>query len=72
MTDIFRNMFESARRKMRYVGDEAKDARLAICKSCEHYTSYGQCMQCGCYMPMKARFAGSECPIQKWGVKEDA
>ena len=39
--------------------------RIAICRSCQHYTMY-ICSQCGCFMPAKTRLAGSSCPIGLW------
>lgn len=70
MISYAQDMFKSARRKMRPVAEGVKAERLSICKTCEHYTHHGQCMQCGCYMPLKVRFAGSECPINKWSAED--
>ena len=39
--------------------------RIKICRECEHYKAF-ICTQCGCFMPVKTRFKGSECPKQKW------
>ena len=53
------------------VTDEQKEARLAICKSCEHYTKVYICSECGCVMPLKTTFKASFCPLDKWGAITD-
>lgn len=40
--------------------------RLNICKSCEFFDERRFCSACGCFMPMKVREQGSECPHSKW------
>jgi len=42
-------------------------SRLAICNNCEHYTAAKFCKKCHCIMPAKVHFAGTRCPIKKWG-----
>ena len=53
-----------------FVNTFVKDARLAICKACEHYRPMGpvggQCAQCGCYLQAKATLARATCPLNKW------
>lgn len=46
--------------------DEDREARYAICKSCENFTSFKTCKECNCVMPVKVCWADSECPIGKW------
>lgn len=41
--------------------------RLKICKGCDQLNPLWQCKTCLCFMPAKARFANSYCPLQKWG-----
>jgi hypothetical protein len=51
------------------VNHEVKTQRLAICATCTEFnTRFSSCKQCGCYMPAKATFAISECPLEKWGT----
>lgn len=49
------------------VSEEVKLSRLVICNDCENFNkSIKTCKLCGCYMPAKSVFAGSECPDKKW------
>lgn len=53
------------------VNQEVKQQRLKICESCEHFVKqYSSCTQCGCYMPAKATFAKTSCPVGLWGQGE--
>ena len=42
-------------------------ARLLICKECIQYSRLKVCKACMCFMPLKARVSGAECPEGKWG-----
>jgi hypothetical protein len=45
--------------------------RLAICNECPSlFRPTWSCKECGCFMKVKARLAGSECPLGKWGKEE--
>lgn len=49
------------------VSESVRQHRLSICRKCENFRSRSRtCTQCGCYMPAKAIFAGSNCPINNW------
>jgi hypothetical protein len=52
---------------MNLVEDEDREARYAICKACDELTTFKTCKQCNCVMPVKVVWAGSECPLGKWG-----
>lgn len=41
--------------------DAAYAARLACCKACDALNA-GTCMQCGCYVEMRAARLGMHCP----------
>jgi hypothetical protein len=41
------------------------DRRIKICKGCKYYKLY-VCGICGCFIPAKARFKDSACPLNKW------
>jgi hypothetical protein len=42
--------------------------RYEICKKCEKFNNLIKvCSECKCFMPVKAHFKESYCPIQKWG-----
>jgi hypothetical protein len=49
------------------VNQQVKLDRLAVCNTCEEFSKrFSSCKQCGCYMPAKATFAVSTCPLEKW------
>lgn len=49
-------------------------ARLDICKQCDRLVkdetkeTTGMCIECGCPVSAKARWASEACPIGKWGI----
>jgi len=45
--------------------DDEYMSRLEICGTCSEYKDC-KCSQCGCFMPFKARFQVSICPLNKW------
>jgi rRNA maturation endonuclease Nob1 len=48
---------------------ELVDHRLQICQSCSSgfkATSLIFCKKCGCCMNIKAKFAWTKCPLDKW------
>jgi len=50
-----------------FVTDEVYNDRMAICKECVYYSSLlGQCKRCLCFMKIKARIGGQECPQKYW------
>lgn len=53
---------------MPMASEEQKNARLAICKTCENFEN-SSCRLCGCHMPFKVMSAVSSCPHDppKWG-----
>ena len=51
--------------KILQVDDDIRDARLEVCKSCEHL-SYHVCTQCGCFVQAKAALISAKCPLNKW------
>lgn len=40
--------------------------RLTICSQCEFRDEY-RCGICGCYLPLKTRWATEACPDDQWG-----
>ena len=50
-----------------FVTDEIYKDRIAICKECVYYSkALGQCKRCLCFMKIKARIGGQECPQKYW------
>lgn len=40
--------------------------RVQVCKQCEHITKAFLCNMCKCFIPIKATFKDSKCPLNKW------
>lgn len=51
------------------VEPEIQEWRMKICSECPLYDAVqGICTDCGCYMPLKTRMQGAECPKNFWVV----
>lgn len=44
--------------------------RLKTCQPCEHRVG-GKCLQCGCWVQIKARLPSEKCPEGKWSQDSD-
>lgn len=45
------------------------EERIAVCKSCDRCdTVQKRCLECGCYLLVKARLSSEFCPLGKWDV----
>jgi hypothetical protein len=44
---------------------EEYQARLAICDTCDRRRE-NTCLECGCYLALKAKGRAFECPLSKW------
>jgi len=56
-----------------FVSDEVYKERVNICKSCERFDDLeNRCMECGCYVPAKAKMILDSCPLSKWDADEKA
>ena len=44
---------------------EAAAARLRVCETCPSLRG-DRCVECGCYMTIKAHLAAMQCPLGKW------
>ena len=58
--EIIRDRISAMPEEQRADG-ETVDARLAICKACDHLMS-GTCALCGCYVELRAAKRGQRCP----------
>lgn len=55
------------RREPVLVSQEVADARLNTCYACERYApDDGQCLECTCYVEIKAQLDTEKCPLKKW------
>lgn len=45
--------------------DAEYERRLTACKACAELSA-GTCLQCGCYVEMRAARADRHCPIKQW------
>lgn len=51
----------------RLVSDEDRRVRLEICESCDRRQSEDNtCLECGCYLSVKAGWRSENCPLWKW------
>ncbi len=50
--------------------DAAYERRLSACETCDDLQN-GTCMQCGCYVEMRAARRDRECPLGRW-LNEEA
>lgn len=49
------------------LSEEDKEARLAICRLCQHYRKVDdRCALCGCKTAVKAYLRIEKCPVGKW------
>ena len=47
--------------------DAIAQERYDMCLGCEHLIKLTkQCKKCGCFMNLKTKLAGAECPVGKW------
>ena len=45
--------------------------RIEICKSCPRCDqTQKRCLECGCFIPMKAKLVVEACPLGKWEENE--
>jgi len=55
-----------------FASDEIYKKRTSICKSCDKFDDLeSTCMQCGCFVPAKARIIVDSCPLKKWDVYDN-
>lgn len=57
--------YREAIKKEDRVSEEAYEARLLVCKSCE-FLNAGTCGACGCYVELRASAKTGRCPYKKW------
>jgi len=65
------NYITNNQEKVLFVSDEVYRERITICKGCDKYDEFeNKCVECGCYLPGKARIILDSCPLKKWNADE--
>ena len=55
------------RREPTLVSEEVLQHRLGRCRSCTRYDlDSGQCLECTCFVDLKAQLSTEKCPLDKW------
>lgn len=55
------------------VSDKVYAQRYKICEGCEHFLKRRkECLECGCYVPQKARVILDSCPLDKWTAHRES
>lgn len=63
------NYITTNQEKVLFVSDEVYKERVSICKICDKYDEFeNKCVECGCYVPGKAKIILDSCPLKKWDV----
>jgi len=63
------NYITNNEEKVLFVKDEVYKKRVSICRSCDKYDELeNRCMECGCYVPAKAKMILDSCPLEKWSA----
>lgn len=53
------------------VSEEVYKERITTCGGCDRlFRPTWTCKECGCFMAVKTRLPGSECPLGKWKAVE--
>lgn len=55
----------SKNKKIKFVSDEVYEYRLLQCKGCKYLELGTTCMQCGCFVEIRAKLRDSSCPLSK-------
>jgi len=50
-----------------FVTEDVYKERISMCRGCDKYDEMeNKCIECGCYIPAKARVVLDSCPLEKW------
>ncbi|HEY9060542.1 MAG TPA: DUF6171 family protein [Pseudobacteroides sp.] len=52
-------------KKIKFVSDEVYEFRLLQCKDCRYLELGTTCLQCGCFVQIRAKLADMGCPLSK-------
>lgn len=67
-----KELTEHAQDGMKNVDPVTYKSRIELCNGCPNLTEHSTCSLCGCFMPVKAKWATSRCPDDppKWKRNE--
>ena len=51
---------------LKLVSEEVYRQRLAACDACDSRVKESWCVECGCYLPVKAKARAATCDLDKW------
>ena len=54
---------------MKRVSDKEFEDRLSVCNECPLHQA-GRCLECGCFISIKAKWNSEDCPKGKWDKLE--
>jgi hypothetical protein len=64
---LLRLILAFLRREPVLASEEVVTERLGTCYPCKWYDSdSGQCLECTCFIELKAQFEHEKCPKKKW------
>ncbi len=52
-------------KRIKFVSNEVYEFRLLQCNKCRYLDSRGTCLQCGCFVQIRAKLADASCPLSK-------
>ena len=55
---------------MMHVDSKTYQERVGICNGCDRLKD-DKCIECGCFVKLKAKWASESCPIGKWDILPD-
>jgi len=56
-----------------FVTEDVYKERISVCRGCDKYDEMeNKCVECGCYIPAKARVVLDSCPLEKWTADKES
>lgn len=52
-------------KRIKFVSDEVYEFRLLQCSKCEYLEYNSTCLQCGCFVQIRAKLEDGQCPLSK-------
>lgn len=63
--NLVKSAGEIKRSRFKLASQEEWDRRYGLCQTCSWFKHH-RCMQCGCFMKVKSKFAAMKCPVGLW------